>query len=134
MSRPSGDIDSSRNLEFEISVPLKVATPVSQSAFPVTELQWNQLKDQIKKIRCGESRWFTTSLAFLTFSVSFFISIILPTSTDVWVDVVLWVGTGAGLLGALLCFIFYKASSKQRIDDIQTVLNHMDDIRRTYRQ
>ena len=134
MTRPSESDEAPRNPEFEISVPLKVATPVSQSAFPVTEQQWNQLKGQIEKIRSSENLWFTASLAFLTFSISFLISIFLPGSVENWVMIVLSTGAGIGLVGSILCFIFYKADRSKRMNDIESVLKFMDEIRQTYRE
>ena len=129
MTRPSGEDETS--IGGEPGIPFDVELPESLSFIGITYEQWGHLRRQVENIGPIENLWFTTSLAFLTFSISFVINIILPGSVENWVEIVLWVGTATGLVGAVLCFIAYRANSKRRKDDIQAVLSFMDGIRRT---
>lgn len=134
MNRPSKNDDAPESQQSDFNIPLEVQPPVSQLAFPVTERQWDYLRRQIGEVGVSENVWFSTSLAFLAFSVSFFINILLPGAVQFWVETVLWTGTGAGLVGAVVCFVAYRTNRSQRESDIQAVLTYMDEIRQAHRE
>ena len=126
MNRPSDDNEVSKSIES--SIPSYVTMPGSLSYFAIAYEQWDQLKSQITRISASESLWFSASLAFLTFSVSFFISIILPGSVELWVETSLWVAAIAGIVGAFVCGIAYWEDRRRRMSDIKAILNYMDEI------
>ena len=134
MTRPSVNDDTQNSLDYQLNIPISVAVPISQSAFPITEQQWRQLKGQIKRIKCSESQWFTASLAFLAFGISFLIAILLPGSEQLWVTIFLWAGMLTGIACGVLSFVAYKATRGDREDDIKAILRHMDQIEQIYRE
>lgn len=132
MNRPSESDEAPRNPEFEISVPLKVAAPVKQSAFPVTEQQWSQLREQVERIRPTESIWYQLCSIGATVAVSFGIGTWQLWSISEWARIVFLLVTVVGLTLAIAFGIFAWQTSKQRKDDIEAALDHMDQIKNSY--
>ena len=132
MNSPSEGSDDTESQVQELNIGLDIQSPVRQPAFPVTEQQWNHLKEQICRIRPSESLWFSASLALLTLGISLTISATQLGSVEDWIRTTFWTAAAAGFVGAVVCGIAYWENRKRRIDDIQAVLNYMKNIEQTY--
>ena len=134
MNRPSDKDEIPRNVEQEHSVFLNVMVPASQSAFAITDQQWNQLKERVSEIRPTESLWFSACLALFTVGISFLISVTQLGLAAPWIKTSFWMASTAGFAGSVICAIAYRENRRQRIDDIKAVLRQMEDIERPYRE
>ena len=111
----------------ELTIPLKVNSPSSQSAFIVTDQQWEETKDRIQKIRPGEHLWFSASLSLVAFCISFAIGALSQTDSASQSTITLfWVASAVTGGAGIACIIAYWTSRNYRKDDIQSAVESMD--------
>ena len=119
----------------DFNVLMKLAKPLPQPAFVVTNRQWNRIKQSVKDVRSTESQWLSVASALLSAGIAFGISAVslwqLGNSGS-WIFISFCALAAAGLMTAIVCFFAFKGSKGQRQRDIESVIAYMDDIEANY--
>lgn len=118
--------------EQQHNLIVKVAVRTSQSAFTVTDEQWEHIRQQVGRIRSGENAWLVISSVCWGAFPSLLIAATQTGPIDDWVGVGIWMGVAATFVGGALSAVAYWLNKKDREDDIESVQSYMDDIKRLY--
>ena len=116
-------------------VPIDIMCPQRQTAFPVTILQWDRIKERVINIRSHENLWLSSASAFGSMCVSFAIgtaSLAQQKVVAFSLTVFFYVATAIGFAGIILSLFGYKESKARRESEINTVLMLMEDIESVY--
>ena len=131
---PPGSGQVSEVGEQQHNLIVKVAVRTSQSAFMVTDEQWESIRGQVGRIRSGENAWLVVSSVCWGAFPSLLIAANQAGSTDDWIGIGIWMGVAATFAGGALSAVAYRRNKKDREDDIKSVQSYMDSIKKLYEE
>lgn len=120
--------------EQQHNLIVKVAVRTSQSAFMVTDEQWGDIRGQVGRIRSSENAWLVGSSVCWGAVPSLLIAATQVGPVDDWVGIGIWMGVAATFVGGALSAVAYWRNRKDREDDIESVQNYMDRIKKLYEE
>jgi len=127
------------NSSFTVSQNLKVSAPKESTAYVVSTIEWNYLKEKISQIQGVSGFYHTLGSVLLGATAS---AVVAAISTDICSasetacvkDIVVWAFTAVTFICGGLCFHFGHAQKSLKTVSLEAVIQQMESIENRYQE